>query len=265
MHRLQNEFNTLFEMGSLTQERLAAQVAQLNNLCERELASQPTRLKFTVQQMPPHHLSLLWKALVRIECRKIEASTGRTLSMRLLSLRQLMSLRKDMRSLSQLSVVGASAACAGVRTGPESESQFTASVVLGLLPDDATEFAASASAAAASADADALKPSAKAADIEECCICMDRQADVLLQCAHAYCQSCIQHWIDVGPPRRETIGNLPIAGRQSDATCPICRSLVSADSWVIASAPDIANDEAAKLMLGAVDRAGNAVTNYRQQ
>lgn len=28
----------------------------------------------------------------------------------------------------------------------------------------------------------------------ECCICLERKPDILLPCAHSYCNDCIEEW-----------------------------------------------------------------------
>lgn len=34
-------------------------------------------------------------------------------------------------------------------------------------------------------------------DEEECVICMDRKARIILPCSHSYCEECIEAWLDI--------------------------------------------------------------------
>merc|ERR1719203_666355 len=43
----------------------------------------------------------------------------------------------------------------------------------------------------------------------ECCICMEKNHDVVLACSHAFCRNCIENWTE------------------KDATCPMCRAQVN--------------------------------------
>jgi len=40
---------------------------------------------------------------------------------------------------------------------------------------------------------------------EECVICMDRKATVILPCAHAYCEQCIEAWLVIAYYFSQTI------------------------------------------------------------
>lgn len=49
----------------------------------------------------------------------------------------------------------------------------------------------------------------------KCCICDTQKCDTITNCGHAYCQSCIFKWI---------VKNV------SNATCPVCRTPITASS-----------------------------------
>jgi len=42
---------------------------------------------------------------------------------------------------------------------------------------------------------DAVCEESSSKEEEECVICMDRKASVILPCAHAYCEQCIEAWL----------------------------------------------------------------------
>jgi hypothetical protein len=58
-------------------------------------------------------------------------------------------------------------------------------------------------------------PSSDPRTYSKCCICDTNNCNTITNCGHAYCQSCIFKWI---------IKNV------SNATCPICRTPITASS-----------------------------------
>jgi hypothetical protein len=50
----------------------------------------------------------------------------------------------------------------------------------------------------------------------ECCVCLDRDSEIMLPCLHAFCERCIREWAD----RNEKC-----------AECPICRTPIASTAW----------------------------------
>ncbi|XP_023242112.1 RING finger protein 141-like [Centruroides sculpturatus] len=81
---------------------------------------------------------------------------------------------------------------------------------------------------------------AELSDPMECCICMERDSEITLPCAHSYCLVCIEQW------------------NVSNKTCPICREKLenTDDSWVMSEIPDteIVSAELLQTLMGMIEK-----------
>lgn len=194
--------------GYLTYDEFLARVAELNDVTARLASGQQKHLLFEVQ--PGSDSSALWKVAVRIVCTKINKESGVVEASRIMNLYQFIQLYKDITSqAAELSAEGA-------REGPSADhdtESCQASMWMGRVQE--------------------------LTDEEECCICMDGKADLILPCAHIFCQKCIDKW----------------SGQQR--SCPVCRLTVTAasDSWVVSDFPS--EQELAGYILNLADEAGH--------
>ncbi|XP_075784057.1 RING finger protein 141 isoform X1 [Pelodiscus sinensis] len=175
-----------------------------------KLASgQDKHLLFEVQ--PGSDSTALWKMVVRILCTKINKTSGIVEASRIMNLYQFMQLYKDITSQAA-GVLAQSSASEGTAASLSSLSSCQASLWMGRVKQLTEE--------------------------EECCICMDGRADLILPCAHSFCQKCIDKWSD------------------RHRNCPICRLQVTGtnDSWVVSDAPT--EDDVVSYILNMVDEAG---------
>ncbi|XP_010562094.1 RING finger protein 141 [Haliaeetus albicilla] len=197
------------ESGFLTYEEFLGRVAELNDVTEKLASGQDKHLLFEVQ--PGSDSSAFWKVVVRIICTKINKASGIVEASRILNLYQFIQLYKDITSQAA-GVLAQSGTSEEAAESLMSVSSCQASLWMGrvkLLTDE-----------------------------EECCICMDGRADLILPCAHSFCQKCIDKWSD------------------RHRSCPVCRRQVTgaSDSWVVSDAPT--EDDIATYILNMVDEAG---------
>lgn len=194
------------DSGYLTYEEFLARVAELNDVTAKLATGQPKHLLFEVQ--PGSDATALWKVAVRVLCTKINKETGMMEASRIMNLYQFTQLYRDItnQAAEVLSVEGATSAQL-----PSAES-CQASMWMGRVK--------------------------QLTDEEECCICMDGKADLILPCAHSFCQKCIDKWS--GQSRH----------------CPMCRLQVTAakESWVLSDIPT--EDDIAGYILNLADDAG---------
>ncbi|XP_062860807.1 RING finger protein 141 isoform X2 [Trichomycterus rosablanca] len=173
-------------------------------------AGQQKHLLFEVQ--PGSDATAFWKVAVRIVCTKINKEDGMLEASRIMNLYQFIQLYKDITS--QAAEVLAAEGTAECSSGQlSSADSCQASIWMGRVK--------------------------QLTDEEECCICMDGKADLILPCAHSFCQKCIDKW----------------SGQSRN--CPICRIQVTAanESWVISDAPT--EDDMASYILNLADEAGH--------
>ncbi|XP_006271125.1 RING finger protein 141 [Alligator mississippiensis] len=197
------------ESGFLTYEEFLGRVAELNDVTAKLASGQDKHLLFEVQ--PGSDSSALWKVAVRIVCTKINKTSGIVEASRIMNLYQFIQLYKDITSQAA-GVLAQSSASGGTAETFTSVSSCQASLWMGRVK--------------------------QLTDEEECCICMDGRADLILPCAHSFCQKCIDKWSD------------------RHRNCPICRLQVTGanDSWVVSDAPT--EDDVASYILNMVDEAG---------
>ncbi|XP_044281483.1 RING finger protein 141 [Varanus komodoensis] len=197
------------ESGFLTYEEFLGRVAELNDITAKLGSGQDKHLLFEVQ--PGSDASALWKMAVRVVCTKINKTSGIVEASRIMNLYQFIQLYKDVTSQAA-SVLVQNTASEGAAEDLSSVASCQASIWMGRVK--------------------------QLTDEEECCICMDGRADLILPCAHSFCQKCIDKW----------------SGRHR--SCPICRLQVTAanDSWVVSDAPT--EEDIATYILNMVDEAG---------
>ncbi|KAJ8271506.1 hypothetical protein COCON_G00103650 [Conger conger] len=198
------------ESGYLTYEEFLGRVAELNDVTAKLASGQQKHLLFEVQ--PGSDASALWKVAVRIVCTKINKEDGMVEASRIMNLYQFIQLYKDITTQAA-EVLSAEVATEGPSGQLSSAGSCQASMWMGRVK--------------------------QLTDEEECCICMDGKADLILPCAHSFCQKCIDKWSD------------------RSRNCPICRLQVTAanESWVMSDAPT--EDDMASYILNLADEAGH--------
>lgn len=205
------------ESGVLTYEEFLGRVAELNDVTAKLASGQDKHLLFEVQ--PGSDSSALWKVVVRVLCTKINKTSGIVEALRIMNLYQFLQLYKDITNHA-----------AGAFAHPSS---------------DAAEDNAESFSSMSSCQASILMGKVKqVTDDEECCICMDGRADLILPCAHSFCQKCIDKWSD------------------RNRNCPLCRLQVTGanDSWVVSDAPT--EEDVASYILNLADEAGQPHDTY---
>ncbi|CAG0915567.1 unnamed protein product [Notodromas monacha] len=225
MVKLVNSASNWKQIAGLTYAEFLEQIADLNRLSNSFQDSKGKRLLFAVK--PGTDDSFLWKATVRIACCKIcGGEKGKLESYRLLNIKQLQKVHQNL----QLQAEEMLKSYKSNRPHPDTASSSSSCETSDSSDYDET------GAAAKRKTFKTLRPKLTASlileevgaelgtDLEECCICFERQPEVILPCAHSYCLLCIEQW------------------NVNSQTCPVCRKDLEMNDFNVENAVDAFRD-----------------------
>ncbi|UJR23462.1 hypothetical protein I4U23_026464 [Adineta vaga] len=171
---------------------------EFNKTLEAFTRDEPHYLHFTI--VPQSDSTILWKALIRITCSKILRADQSKSNEIILNLHQFLSVH---RSLSQQILTlqkCPSTLLYNSEPVKQHSSSFSTAKLSFNLPND-----------------------------NECCICLDRQSNLVLPCTHKFCDECFQQWSSQ-------------VSATSSHTCPLCRVDITSDSgFLLAEKPKYDN------------------------
>ncbi|KAK3745859.1 hypothetical protein QZH41_013215, partial [Actinostola sp. cb2023] len=201
-------------------------VKHINKILEHFSDDSIHQILFSVKELSDENY--LWKATVRIYCLKIEKASGIIKTRKVLDLRQFCKVYRDvLRQVRCTKSMDDNEEWEEVNEHGETYARISL--------QQARE-ALTTSMILTRVDEAMLKDEN---DLEECCICMERQSEVILACVHCFCKTCIDRWSD------------------SHGTCPVCRDKVkSQESWEIPDAPS--KGEIANYVMGIAEEAGSS-------
>lgn len=208
--KLQAQISVLGQIATLTYADFVKSVEDLNKITSTFSDCRGKQLQFVVKKGTDD--TFLWKATVRIRCYKVNTRTQRVDSCRSLTLRQYALMHRE--------IIDQIASLSNLQS-PRPDS-VTASAIF----DDFS------------------MAERGSEDDDECCICMERKAEVILACGHNFCEICIDNW----------------TSERCHSNCPLCRERVAGtdDTWVLTEKPDNGDYESdiKGYLVGLADRTG---------
>lgn len=246
---------------TLTYDLFLCYITQLNHICREYKDSEGHVLVFAVKKGTDS--TIFWKATVRIACVKLNTTTNKVQSYRLLNIRQFLQVFRRITYECTGGSLGTIDGIFGVDAADESSGErssnmpvpptMAASMVLGSMQDVATSSTGSINQNRMESTAAA---GTCATSLDECVICLERRPDVILPCAHAYCLPCIEQWWEYTRPSSQecTSSNVVYSMSVVDKTCPVCRESLKStdDTWVLSEVPDNdqVNEEIRRALIG---------------
>lgn len=173
-------------------------IDKFNNTLETFTRDDPYYLRFTI--VPTSDSNIFWKALIRITCSKISRVDQSKSNELVLSLHQFLSVHQSLsQQILTLQKCPSPTLCNSAGADQNSSS-FSSTKLSFTVPND-----------------------------NECCICMDRQPNLVLPCTHKFCDQCFHEWSTQ-------------TSATSSQTCPLCRVDINNDSgFLLAETPKYDN------------------------
>ncbi|XP_005097059.1 RING finger protein 141 [Aplysia californica] len=203
-------FNIVKSLATVSHAEVVDCIEELNTVTRSFTDRAGKQLRFLIKRGTD--TTFLWKGTIRIRCLKINTSTSVIESSRLLTLRQFVVTYKEI--IEQVAMLSRAPADPSAQEdsapGTSAREELTASAF----------FPESKKQAHTEVEED---------PVNECCVCMDRKACVMLSCCHEFCEICIDNWT-----RDERHSN-----------CPLCRTKVAGhdDTWILTDKTDTSDYE----------------------
>ncbi|KAK3909561.1 LOW QUALITY PROTEIN: Serine protease snake [Frankliniella fusca] len=203
------------EMANLSYAEFQQQMGDLNKLSKHCMDADGKVMVFAVKKGTDS--TILWRGTVRIACIKVDLTTNKIDTYRLLTLGQFLKVFRSFQNQFAAAQQSSAGRTSRSQSMEEKESSSNSSPVdtnaaQPFTSSDAITFLEQRKQQVGILDVDKLT---------ECCICLDRKPEVMLPCAHSYCLVCFEQW------------------NVKHKTCPICREALdsSDETWVISDFP----------------------------
>lgn len=185
--RLKHHAEVLKRIAKMSYKEFKDSVVELNRITSSFTDRRGKQLHFQIIEGSDE--TLIWKATVRVQCKKVNPLTNKSYSTRDLNLRQYILVYKEITEhVSNLAPATPGGATANVN--------ICASMILDEVEHKSLEFE------------------------EECCICMQAEARTIMPCAHKFCSDCCKEWTDTHktcPICRDTVKSSQDAWELTDA------------------------------------------------
>lgn len=226
---LTKTFSLVFtEIINLKYSFFLKMISELNSIAEYFIDDEGFKLTFQIARGTDK--TFLWKLTVRIECIKSKITENNRVnnkSFRVLRLNQFINIYNHIKQQSEV-----------LKTFDSSEKRIQ--------PGKSSDLKGSASLMTESKLYDTIQ-SMSHSQIDEkeeeiCCICMESKTNLILSCAHNFCEKCIREW------------------QITHKSCPICRCFSGEnDGFILADCPDYYNlqDEMSKSLFQITENAPN--------